>query len=78
MQLDRCFANKAWFNQFPVANQSFMEKRDSDHRPFLVRLVTRWLNKPKVKEEVIRAWYFGHCRNGIFVSEVKILQESFE
>lgn len=72
-KFDRCFGNKRWSTQFPIANQTFLEKRGSDHRPVLVRLTTskevyrgnfkfdkRLLNKPEVKEAIQKAWRSGN------------------
>lgn len=80
-KLDRCFGNKAWLKQFPVANQTFLEKRGSDHRPVLVSLTTskeaykgnfkfdkRLFNKPNVKDAIWNAWNWGQARRGVSVS----------
>lgn len=68
-KLDRCFGNKGWLQIFPGANQVFLDKRGSDHRPVLVYLVNSFnerrgrfgfdkslLNLPNVKNTVINAW----------------------
>ncbi|KAF8048797.1 hypothetical protein N665_2401s0001 [Sinapis alba] len=72
-KLDICFGNQRWFTLFPVSNQVFMEKRGSDHRPVLVRLINvsesyrgsfrfdeRLLHKQGIQEEIKKAWLTNH------------------
>lgn len=68
-RLDRCFGNKEWRRLFPSANQTFLEKRGSDHRPVWVNLRAnseaargqyrfdrRILHHPDAVKEVEKAW----------------------
>ena len=71
-KLDRCFGNKDWLDLFPDANQSFLEKRGSDHRPVLVnlnkvhqgrkgrfRFDKTLLGLPNFRDKIVEAWR-GH------------------
>lgn len=81
-RLDRAFGNKKWFATFPASNQVFLDKRGSDHRSVVVKLISssesyrgsfrfdsRFLGKPGVKEEIKKAWLTNHSFNGSPVSE---------
>ncbi|XP_013589702.1 PREDICTED: uncharacterized protein LOC106298169 [Brassica oleracea var. oleracea] len=72
-KLDRSFVNKEWSKVFSEADQVFLEKRGSDHRPVLVCLQKkekmfkasftfdkRWLELPNVRNTVKLAWNKAH------------------
>ncbi|XP_013694544.2 uncharacterized protein LOC106398556 [Brassica napus] len=67
--LDRSFGNKAWLSLFPNSNQTFLEKRGSDHRPVWLNLSAaqsgfkgqfrfdkRLLINPEVKGLIDKVW----------------------
>lgn len=68
-KLDRCFGNKEWFHLFPGVNQEFLAKRGSDHRPILVTLEKKHVERqgrlrfnskllalPHLKEKIVDSW----------------------
>lgn len=80
-RLDRCFGNAAWFKKFPSSNQTFMDKRGSDHRPVLIHLIEaqekyrgwfrfdqRFLEVEGVQANVANAWNFASSRGNKTVS----------
>lgn len=81
-RLDRCFANKAWFQKFPNSSQTFMDKRGSDHRPVLIHLIEaqekyrgwfrfdrRFLDVDGVQANVLNAWEFAKHRENASVTD---------
>lgn len=84
-RLDRCFGNKAWAKKFPSSNQTFLDKRGSDHRPVLIHLIEaqekykgwfrfdrRFLEVEGVQANVENAWNFAS--SGANVSVVNCLK----
>lgn len=81
-KLDRSFGNKEWFKLFPTANQLFLEKKGSDHRPVLLHLLSsqdtyrgsfrfdrRMLHQPWVLESIKEAWLASSSNFGQSISE---------
>lgn len=80
--LDRSFGNEAWFKMFPASNQSFLEKRGSDHRPVWLNLSAshdifkgqfrfdkKFLMQPDVGKEIAVAWTENSNGIGLNVSQ---------
>lgn len=77
--LDRCFGNRAWRASFPNSNQTFVEKRGSEHRPVWVNLRAnpavqrgqfrfdrRLLHHPDALKEIVSSW--KNNKGGVSVS----------
>ncbi|KAF8085592.1 hypothetical protein N665_0660s0001 [Sinapis alba] len=76
VELPSCGNNLTWGGsswKLLASNQVFMDKRGSDHRPVLVKLISssdpfcgsfqfdrRFTNKPGVKEEIKKVWLTNH------------------
>lgn len=80
--LDRSFGNEAWASLFPSSNQTFLEKRGSDHRPVWLNLGAspdvfkgqfkfdkKFLMQPDTGKQVINAWSEGRNGNMMNVSQ---------
>lgn len=80
--LDRCFGNQAWHDLFPGCNQTFLEKRGSDHRPVWMnfcatqesfrghfRFDKKLLMQPEIKNQIKIAWTSNSNGRNLSVSQ---------
>lgn len=81
-KIDKCFGNKSWFGLFPASNQTFLEKRRSDYKAFLVKHISgsdsyrssfrfdsRFLYYPHVKDDVKKTGLTSHPFFNLSVSD---------
>ena len=83
-KLERAFGNQKWFDHFHASNQAFLDKRGSDHRPILIKLISsqdsyrgsfkfdkRMFHKPLVFETISQAWNSSSPHSNLSASKIR-------